>query len=320
MIEKIKYLLAGALALSAVAFVACSDEEQVFDEFDATYVYIARPVLGSNTVVFNVSHTPDGIIEKNKTMASVIVRLSKPMNSDVTVTLATKLDGFTDESVEFQEGGIHVIPAGELEVRDTLVIKDWSFALDAKPAATYNATISIGAVRPESGTLRISSKQNSNLMTVNKSQFTASNVRPDQRPTGTSLTPRSGWVVTSTKNQDDTGWTDAAKMIDGSNSTYVYNNGGYMGITVDLGAAHTVTGLHIYNSYGASYAANQCVLLSSNDGVTWKMESDEVLRDVITPSSDQYVSFAKPVKARYLRWKLWGGSVLCSELYVYTQN
>lgn len=316
------YLFAVALAMSTLVFIACDDNEEVpiIDEPTIPYVYLVPPSQNSDAVVFGVLHTPDGIIEKTRTIAPVAIRLSKAMDVDVTVTLATKLNGFPAEAIGFKTSGTHVIPAGELEVRDTLMVKEWSFAVNTETAATYSATISISEVLPVSDSLQISSQQNSERLTVNKSKLSISNVRPDLKPTNTSLALRSEWIVTWSRNQDDIGWTETKTVTDGNNNTYIYNNSGYIGLTVDLGAEQVVTALYIHNSFGISYGASECVLLSSEDGESWKMESDEELRDFLTPGSNQYASFAKPVTARYFRWKLWGTRALCSELHVYAQD
>lgn len=314
MIEKLKYLLAGSLLLAAAGgFVACDDDETTVDEWESTYVLLERPVLGSNEITYSIRHTDDGLSGWDG-LFTFAVSLSKPCASDVMVKV-----GF-DAAAELPEGlfllgenGQMTIPAGETQAVNTLQCDlQLLTALVGDNAASYTVPIRIETVVPSKEDLRISSKQNDLIVNVNKGKLT--NVIVGQQPSGTDM-DRSGWTVSVSTTDSETAdnFRKTSNLTDDNawSYEYVYT---YLCIQIDLGAETSVTGLETYSAYGAAYAHTSCQIYSSVDGVNWIPEHDRVS---IAADTNQYVSFIKPVKARYFRWRMWGSNVLSSEMYVY---
>lgn len=309
--DKIKYVIAGCFLIASAGLVACEDDEMPVDEWSSTYVYLARNSLSSDVLTFELSHMPSGIVAEEMVIP-VTVRLSKTRKSDVTVVLKKTIGGeMPAEAAVFKYGGTLVIPAGELESRDTVTVSNWDFAAVSKDAAEYTIDIAIDRVHPASGDLRISSRENICSVQINKSHY--SNVYNGKRPEGARIEDRSGWVAKYSDDPSGVKWLDGKALLDNDNYSYayVYN---YLCIEVDMGSAQKLTGLETVSGFGANYAHTSCSILSSDDGATWTTQSAQ---SSIASAGTQYVAFATPVTARYLRWMMWGGNCLSSEIYAW---
>lgn len=309
--EKLKYLSAGLLACAAVGLVACDDDEMPANEWSSAYVYLGRPSLSSDLLTFDLVHTPSGIMTEGVAIP-VSVRLSKARKSDVTVTLKTVAEGISTDLLVSKYNGTLLIPAGELEVRDTITVTNWDFALESKDAAVYNIEIAIDKVQPAAGDLRISSRESIRSVRINKSQY--SNVYNGKKPEGARIADRSGWIVRYTDDPTGERWQDGNDLKDDNEWSYAYVYT-YLCIEIDLGSMQTLTGLETRSGYfGAEFVHTSCSILSSDDGITWTTQSAQ---SAIAITDTQYVAFANPVTARYFRWMMWGGNCLSTEIYAW---
>ena len=317
MIEKLKYLLAGSLMLAAAgSFVACDDDDAAVDEWNATYVYLERPALAVDMVNCTVTHDENGL-SGWEGRQPVTVRLSKACGTDVTVRLSLEVTGSEEgmaASFSFENDGLVVIPAGETSVQAVLQADLNALAgICGKKGAVASVEVNLASVTPSRDDLRVSSHQNSLTVEVMKTKYP--NVIVDQEPAGAPM-DRSGWTVScsSTNSEDAADFEVTSNLTDDNAYTYMYLYN-YIGIQIDLGGVHEVTGIENYVAYGAYYAHSSCRIYSSVDGKYWFPED---ARKDITADATQYVSFVEPVKARYLRWRMWGGNVLSSEIYVWS--
>lgn len=316
--KKIKYFFAGAFALSlAFTTVACSsDDDGPIDDFDAAYVHLVRPKLGSELVSYSVKHLGDDIV--GTVEIPIVVRVSKPQTSAIKIELNMKSETAFGQSLKFKGDGDFAIAAGETEVRDTLIVTNWDFALETTPATSFETAISIGSINPLSKKLRISTKLNNLIIKLSKGKRINTNVVPNETPAGTPLN-RTNWTVTMSKNKNELTWVAADKVKTDDNATILYNYG-YIGFTVDLGAVQTLTGLK--TSGGKYYSCKTCVVLTSDDGVTWASQSDDTEPDVVKEEPVQYFSFKKPVTTRFVRWRMYRNTenVGTSEIQAYSQQ
>lgn len=315
MIEKIKYLFAGSVMLAAAGmFVACDDDDTAVDEWNSTYAYIERPALAVDKVNCMVTHDENGL--SGWEGQPITVRLSKACGTDVTVRLSFEVTG-SEEGLEasffFENDGLVVIPAGETSAQGILQADlDALAGICGKKGAFASVKVSLASVTPSRGDLRISGRQNSMTVEVLKTKYP--NVIVDQQPAGASM-DRSGWTVYySSSDSADAVFSTLSELTDNNPYSYMYLYS-YVGVQVDLGAVHEVTGMENYVAYGAYYAHNSCCIYSSADGKYW---FPEAARSSITTGERQYVSFIEPVKTRYLRWCMWGDNVLTSEIYVWS--
>ena len=318
MIEKLKYIFWGALALSvAGCCTACDEETAEFDEWGSNYVYLERLQLGVSGLEFKQTHSSLGVAGDMKVEIPLAVRLYKTCESNVSVKLSYAVEGGMPEDViVFKNGGTVIIPAGELVVNDTLqVVTDWKFA--PKEATAYKITASIESVEPASDQLRISSKQKSLSASITKNKLT--DIQANVKPDGIRIADRSGWMVYTTPTQgSDVSWNKVTELNDGNTSNYIWYNKPYLGVKIDLGSTMTISGLENYVAYGASYAMSSCAVYTSDDNVNWTLVTPEDGLAINTGYT-QYVWFIAPVTGRYIIWHMYGSSCLSSELYVYTK-
>lgn len=328
MIEKLKYLFAGVLAVSLCGvFVACDNEDDtVTDEWTSNYVYMERLSLGVNTMKCNWVHTISvGVLGDVQIKLPVAVRLHHPFASDVTVKLAYEVQGeeLLKNAFSFVEGGTLVIPAGELLVRDTLMF-DTNTDLSplAAPAADYTVKTWIEAVEPVSGDLRISSKQRELQIAINKSE--KADIVPNMQPEGARITNKTGWgcALTADAGGPEVEWEwGYSKVVDGDLGNYVFFGTTHLGIKIDMGSVRTLSGVESYCSYGTSYCMTSGTLYASEDGEKWTLLSPDDGFEM-DQGSRQFVKFIVPVQARYIIWHQDGGNskqVLISEFFAWAK-
>lgn len=314
MFEKLKYFLAASLLVAVGGgSVACDDDDATPDEWSSDYVYLGQLKPAVRSTSFNVSHSSLGVAGETEIWMPVAVRLSHPRKSDVTVTLSSAVEGgMPAGDVVFREGGTVVIPAGETVARDTVdVLTDWSFV--AKGKETYRVTVGIGSVKPASGDLRVSSKQSSLSLSVDKAVF--ADIIAGERPAGSRM-DRSGWEVSWIDQEGSENWKVSGNLTDGDDWSYLFFGKPYMGIKIDMGSVRTITGLETYSAYGNGYAMTSCGIAASEDGTDWTLVTPDD-RLAVSAAATQYVSFVVPVTARYIIWHFYGSSVLSSEVYAY---
>lgn len=315
--NKLKYLFAGFIALFVCGcFVACGDDDDVeIDKWAANYVYLQRPALGIDLKQFNMSHTGAGVAGDTEVVLPLTICLLKPYENDVKVKLGYATNGeFPEEIISFRSGGILVIPAGEVIVRDTMdVTANW--ALAKKPKTDYIATAQIESVEPASGALRKSENQSKAGLIISKSTFLNLSFSTSSVPSGTAIADRSVWKIIiqpGVENADNPG-----RLVDNNTSTDIAADLSGFWLTIDLTKTTTVTGFRI-RSWGATYAPRGAEIFTSDDGATWESQGE-----VATSGLIQYITLQTPVTCRHIKYEIITGAssgrLSLTEFYVYEQ-
>lgn len=316
--DKLKYLFSSLIILFVCGcFVACSDDddEAEIDKWAANYVYLQRPALGTDLKQFNLSHAAAGVAGDTEITLPITVRLLKPYESDVKVKMGYTTNGeFPEEVVSFRSGGILIIPAGEVIVRDTVdVTANWDLA--KKPKTDYIATIGIESIEPVAGALRKSENQSTIDIIFSKSAFLNMSFSTTSVPSGTAISDRSIWAITIQSGVENA--TNPGRLVDGSTSTDIAADLSGFWLTIDLTKTTTVTGFRI-RSWGPTYAPLGAEIFTSDDGANW--ESQGVLT---TSGSTQYIKLLTPVTCRHIKYDITAGSssgrLSLTEFYVYAQ-
>lgn len=124
--------------------------------------------------------------------------------------------------------------------------------------------------------------------------------------------PNPDWLQYDTTgwNGETNGYGDIPDLFDGSLYTDVYESSwggeGYLWFTIDMLEAREIHGV-IMTQYGSiKYMGERFALSTSDDGETWT-QLGELSTDEIS-SSPYYITFRKPITARYIKYEGWKGS------------
>lgn len=299
MIEKIKYLLTGVLALSAVAFVACNDDEEGLNEWtDVAYVFVKGQTLGNGVPkTFTVIET-EGLTDATPVVYTFKICLSKVADADVTVPLtivatgnvADTLPGTMTLSVDRM-----TIPAGELESEEVTCTIDPTFLAVKDAQGTYDPavfTVMMGPSVSADAKVKSSTKTNKIVITLNKVVKAYLNLASGTPSNAVNMarTDWSGELGAGVENVITNLW-------DGTSSDIASNNVPWE-FTVDLGATTEMLGFQS-KYYASSYAARSIEFMTSSDKSTWKSQGI-----IATSGATQNLKFLKPVTARYVKHRV----------------
>lgn len=130
------------------------------------------------------------------------------------------------------------------------------------------------------------------------------------------------WVQYDTKGWDGetNGYGSVTNLFDGDRYTDVYVNNwgeGYLWFTIDMLEPREIHGV-VMQEYGrVEYMGERFILSISDDGKTWAQMGEMSTDDM--RESPYYITFLKPVTARYIKYEGWKGkynSPDISEFYV----
>lgn len=303
----------------AVMSIAVSCEHPDTDEVLPYYFKENMAYLGKVDRTFEMLHTLTGVTSENVKMPFT-VGVAKALDKDLTVELEIDVKGenFVKENVAFANGNVVTIPAGELTVDNELQILDWAFATANKDAATYEINVRIRNVVPSSAVL-IANEMNRVTYRINKSIY--SNVKPGETPSGTQVSndERTKWDVRVSMDPSDEEWTETKALVDGGFLMEVIDSeGDYLGVQIDMHRKVMLTGM--YGNF-LRKKANWPIMSSleiSTDGSNWV---ELMSKTAVSQEKYQYIAFAAPAEARFVRWRFWGEKSLCmDEVYVYVQS
>lgn len=156
----------GLAAVSAISLSSCKEEE-VYDEWNACYVYVqADDYLRPNNTELNLRYTLDGM--EGDTAFVFRVKTQKKPTEDIKVNLGLEgLDG-TDVSCMKISNASPVIKAGEMISEELkLTFGDYSFIPDTIDAGTFALNLKIMSVETGMPNVLVSPKESSIMLTVN---------------------------------------------------------------------------------------------------------------------------------------------------------
>lgn len=159
-------LIWGLAALSVLSLSSCK-EDDVYDEWNACYVYVqAEDYLRPNNTELNLKYTLDGMV--GDTAFVFRVKTQKMPAEDIKVNLGIEgIDG-TDVSCMRISNPSPVIKAGEMISEELkLTFGDYSFIPDTIDAGTFVLNLRIMSVETGMPNVLVSPKESSIKLTVN---------------------------------------------------------------------------------------------------------------------------------------------------------
>lgn len=282
----------------------------------APYVAAASVVLeeGGSEVTFKRSYVDGKIINEEPIECNVKIVLDRPVLAETRFALKTTgmPEAFAADAA-FEPAEL-VIAAGakESEMTSVWTVTD-DFLLTNEDPETRLLTLK---AEPVDGDDTVAGSENGVEVTVIKA-FDLLAYLAEADP---------AWV-----KYDTTGWTgdtngrgDISDLFDGSTGTdvYVSNYGdGYMWFTIDMKEPRAIHGVTITPWSNIRYLGERFILSTSDDGKTWTQQGELSTADMrIAP---YYITFLKPVTARYLKYEGWKGNQSApdiAEFYVYGKN
>lgn len=159
-------LIWGLAALSVMSLSSCK-EDDVYDEWNACYVYVqAEDYLRPNNTELNLKYTLDGMV--GDTAFVFRVKTQKMPAEDIKVNLGIEgIDG-TDVSCMKISNPSPVIKAGEMISEELkLTFGDYSFIPDTIDVGTFALNLRIMSVETGMPNVLVSPKESSIKLTVN---------------------------------------------------------------------------------------------------------------------------------------------------------
>lgn len=308
MIEKLKYVYAGALALAAVAFVACDDGEEGLNGWtDTAYVYVQGETLGNDAAKSFVVAEREGLVDDTPLTYTFRVCLNRPAGSDVTVSLTPTASGGVADVLENTVNlnpAKPTIPAGQLTSDEITLTIDPAFLAVTDAVQDYAPavfTIALGDLETASRNVRLSTKTNKITATCKKT-----------------VTPFKNLVNGVPDNAVLMSW-DTWELLDYSNFMGIIFGDEFFvdwsTITVkttpaeavfDMGKEVTVLGGHTLHGWTTPRTIE---ILTSLDNETWEPHStlDVQSKELEGSDGDNYTQDWKlkyPVTARYLKYRV----------------
>jgi hypothetical protein len=297
---RFKYIIA-CFALAEVFLIQSCQNDKDYDVVGSTenIVYINtqswNPIdAPKNSFSFKVVNTPVGSIisNSNKVEIKFAVKSTQTAKKEVTVkfeednSLVSEGYSALPDDIEYvMDKNSLTIAKGASESEDSITVSIDSDELIKLEVGKYMLPVRVSSVE----NAELSSSLYSVYLVINTSYSNcidnATNV------SGTSVSDRSAWSATA--NGEDTGKT----FFDGKSGTYYYDLN--FTVEIDLGSVYqNITGMKLgfYAWYYAMGSVNIYTSASTKDAYEFQGSPTFPSR-----TASQYVSFYKPVNARYIK-------------------
>ncbi len=281
-------ILAGLLSL--ITFNACSNDDEVVDEWSANYVYLQKKdyLLPDKTSI--LVHNPLGI--EGAVTETFVVKLKYPTDNDVIVTLEAQGEHIPSGLISLSPQQV-TIKAGEQTSEEVTVnMSDWSFAVNEKDEMEYELKVSISGIQAKEKDLRISNIQNTKLIAVSKGAYS---LIATTMPGNWITVNRSGWKATASHNYSNS-YPATNAIDDDMNSTWfgygIDYNDGQCWLNVELDSPINMVGFSITkeNAFGGGYSVKQSTIQIKKEGDTaWTTYEDIYKYGSFSGSTPQYV-------------------------------
>ncbi len=300
MIEKLKYLCAGTLALAAVVFVACDDDDEGLNGWtDTAYVYVRGETLGNDITKQAVVVETEGMEDTTPFVYTFRACISTPAKADATVSLTAAASGGIADMLE-NTMSLNTetlkIPAGQLVSEEATLTIDPAFLAITDEQKTYDPavfTVTMSDLKTTGSNVKLTTKTNKVTVTYQKVVKPYINLASGT-PSNAEYMDRTNW--SGTLGEGVEGSID--KIFDGSTGTDIAANNAPWEFTLDLGAETTMLGANTRH-WGVGYAPSSIEVFTSSDNMTWKSQST-----LSVSGSMQNWRFIKPVAARYLKYRV----------------
>lgn len=280
------------LSLLMVGATSCSSDD-CFNEWDATYAYLAPEHLGLLTTEFTLLHKTE--IEGPETKIQFYAALNKASTKDVVVELLLDTSKTLNQSMVSLSSQTVTIPAGKLKSEPIqMSIEDWSSQSNITSETEYSANVKLAKVQTKDILTGAQSKLG---MLITKQALL--NIAVGAPKEGTLIADRAAWNITVQEEVENAN--NPGVLIDGTTTDVAVNSGGFW-IIIDLTKSTLVTGIKT-NSWASSFAPRGIELFVSDNGVKW--ESHGKLQ---TSGAEQNIKFVTPVTTRYIKYDIFRGS------------
>lgn len=286
-------LFIAALLSLLIPFVSsCKEDEEVFNEWNATYVSLQRnDYLSGNVKTFNLSHDAEGI-SGDEIKMSFTVKTQQPAVADIVVTLAAKseTEGLDASQISFSIPQV-TLKKGQMVSEEVIATVDRTIFADSMEKMSYSFSVSISNIATNDRNTVISRYLNTLPVIINKSAY--NNLKSGIPANSQLISNRSSWIINVEEGVEGSG----DRLIDGGSSDIARNNAGFW-FTVDFGEAKVLTGIKT-NHWSPAYAPREVEIFQSVDGTTWKS-----LSTLATSGSAQNITFISPITTRYLKYQI----------------
>lgn len=312
-------------------FTACQSEPEVGDtlypveqeNYDAR-VYINEVAAPGNAVTFDVIQTPVEMLMPEGTV-SFYVRLTKPVEGDVTVTVAEDA-----EAAAAYDGNATALAPGTLSFSNTSVtipsgstvstqpIEATVVASDALTSVTDKAVVAVKLVSSTNG-VAIGSTNNAYYVCFDK---TFTNMKGQSTA---DLADRTQIPYSSYTLEDDYGYDVTYELSDGNSSTDIYGYYEfYVKATFENPTPVSAVVFYAGNYYPYYYSPKTIEVLTSNDGQEWESQTGGTITNTIRPNSASTaipVVLYSPITCKYVKLRVvdsfYYGYSYISELKLY---
>jgi hypothetical protein len=307
---KNRYLYILAIALLANA---CKKDDGL-DSKDLLVYLPGDYASPTNTFTLPLLHTPLDVT--GKMSAKIVAASTRPVLADVTLTIVADTSLVDDynsanktSALAMPAGAYHINGDGTVHIPAGSTVSD-SLEIDITDPASLNnpggylLPFRITKVQGPDKGVQISSNRGSAYVNVT---YQFNNIVADQTPVTGDLVDRTGWSVAVSNT---TNGALGPAMLDGSNSTAWRSSNSRSAAkwaVIDMGAAHSLTGLQLTPDYvNTNENPTQVMVSVSTDSVSWTSQG---LWTGTKPASGtnaanpdlKGITFIAPVQARYFR-------------------
>ena len=275
--------IATLLGLFVPFISSCSDDEEVFNEWNATYVSLQRnDYLSGNVKKFNLTHDANGIGGDEIKMAFT-VKTQKAVSTDMVIALSAKseTEGLDASQIVLSSSQV-TLKEGQMTSEEITATVDPTIFASIMEKTSFSFSVSISNVTTNDKNTVISSSLSTLPVIINKAAYC--NLKSGIPSNSQLISNRAGWIINVEEGKTGT---DVA-----------LNNKGFW-FTVDLGEAKVLTGIKT-NHWANAYAPREVEILQSENGTTWKSLSSLA----ISPGGTQNITFISPITTRYLKYQI----------------
>ena len=244
--------IATLLGLFVPFISSCSDDEDVFNEWNATYVSLQRnDYLSGNVKKFNLTHDANGIGGDEIKMAFT-VKTQKAVSTDMVIALSAKseTEGLDASQIVLSSSQV-TLKEGQMTSEEITATVDPTIFASIMEKTSFSFSVSISNVTTNDKNTVISSSLSTLPVIINKAAYC--NLKSGIPSNSQLISNRAGWIINVEEGVEGA----PNNLIDGKTGTDVaLNNKGFW-FTVDLGEAN-------------AYAPREVEILQSENGTTWK--------------------------------------------------
>lgn len=286
--------IATLLGLFVPFISSCSDDEEVFNEWNATYVSLQRnDYLSGNVKKFNLTHDANGIGGDEIKMAFT-VKTQKAVSTDMVIALSAKseTEGLDASQIVLSSSQV-TLKEGQMTSEEITATVDPTIFASIMEKTSFSFSVSISNVTTNDKNTVISSSLSTLPVIINKTAYC--NLKSGTPDNSQLINNRTGWIVNVEEGVDGV----PNNLIDGKTGTDVALNNKGLWFTVDLGETKLLTGIKT-NHWGYAFARREVEILQSENGTTWKSLSSLT----IPSNSTQNITFISPITTRYLKYQI----------------